>query len=371
MSFPYFPYPRFDGDEMVDGSIYTWPSTCKLCRQECRSASSTDVGLCSFGYNHYRSGSVVVGGLVIRDYARSSPARRKLVRMYGPGPTMAEVLKLRTRIVSDDVAREADIAAAKEAVINQYVSSEAYKSEILERLKPQLRQMLAQVHDYKQFVSQVIQNVNVMLERQFPGIGIDAQLERAQHEEVAIYWAARLLEEKLTSALFLWEPERLDDESKKVRFRVHGCVVKYLKIYQRSFGRRNISVTMRGESYGEVLGNPAAFGVIPHTLIDNALKYSPNGGSVEVSFTEDQDSIELTVGSYGPRIRDDERSRIFDLFYRGEEARRSEPEGAGFGLHLCQLVAAKLGTKVVVEQDTQQRKSGKFWTEFSVKLNRA
>jgi signal transduction histidine kinase len=295
-----------------------------------------------------------------------------MLRRVRFGPTFAEVESVKRVFEGVDEEAATEIRLRKDAVIQDYQASAEYKREILEMLKPHLKQMLAQIHDYRQFVSTVVQNMNVILERRDPGATpIEEKLAKASHEEVAIYWAARLLEERLQAALFLLEPERLDDHRHDVTFRFHGCVLKYLRIYLTSFEQRGVTVDVVGESFASVVGNPALAGVIPHTLIDNALKYAPRGSNVKIQFSETFATIRLVVGSYGPRILSNEMSRIFDLFFRGQEASKVEHDGTGFGLYLAQFVASHFGTKIRVTQYTERRKSDRFWTEFAVEMPKA
>jgi len=235
-------------------------------------------------------------------------------------------------------------------------------------LGPQLKETLFQIHDYRQLVTRIVQNVNVILERRFPHVPIEEKLSSAGHEEVAIYWAARLMEEKLQTMVFLREPERLDDTSKDAAFRLHGCVVKYARIYQRSFEEKGIRMEMTGESYGEMVANPIAIGVVPQTLLDNALKYSPRNGQVRIRFEESSEALSFRVGSYGPRIRKGEEDKIFELFYRGEDAKAFEAEGSGFGLYLAQLIAKRNGGLIRVRQDGTDKKGDLLWTEFTVQF---
>ncbi len=118
------------------------------------------------------------------------------------------------------------------------------------------------------------------------------------------------------------------------------------------------------------MGNPAAVPVIPHTLIDNALKYSKRGSEVRIEFQETNSDIDFRVISYGPQIADDELDKIFDVFYRGRSARDQEEEGAGFGLYLAQFIATTMGTRITVSQSAAESQFG-YRTTFSVRFHRA
>jgi len=73
-------------------------------------------------------------------------------------------------------------------------------------------------------------------------------------------------------------------------------------------------------------------------LIDNAIKYSPHGGTVELSLTRDGDDWRLCVRDEGPGIPPAERERVFERLYRLESAR--DTPGLGLGLSLVQSVVA-------------------------------
>lgn len=358
--------------ERREGLTYQWPSRCSGCDRQCERSAARGLQLCSYGVNSLRlDADVLIAGIVVRDAPGLSAARKKMLRSAHNGPTVADVQHVVERYREIAAADLRELQERRDRVIAEYRDTAAYKADLLELLKPDLRKMLAQIHDYKQFVSQIVQNINVVLERRAPGAEIDRKLAAAAHEEAAIYWAARLMEEKIQTALFLLDPEKISDpESIKV-FRLHGCVLKYVRIYQSAFALKSVRVSVAGESYANVRANPAAASVIPHTLIDNALKYAPRGSHVEIEFSESESDVELSVSSYGPAIHTDERESIFDLFVRGREAKRIEPDGTGFGLYLSQLIAEALGTRIEVKQDRKAAQGDLQWTTFSICFSRA
>lgn len=75
-------------------------------------------------------------------------------------------------------------------------------------------------------------------------------------------------------------------------------------------------------------------------LIDNAIRYTPRGGRVDVRVWRDGGRAVVEVEDTGVGIPADERPRIFDRFFRGREARRVAPEGSGLGLPIAAAAAA-------------------------------
>src|SRR6185503_1982025 len=74
------------------------------------------------------------------------------------------------------------------------------------------------------------------------------------------------------------------------------------------------------------------------TLLDNACKYSPEGGSVRVSVATDGPRIRLTVDDSGPGIPEEERERIFDRFHRAATGATNAAGGAGLGLAIADSI---------------------------------
>jgi signal transduction histidine kinase len=72
-----------------------------------------------------------------------------------------------------------------------------------------------------------------------------------------------------------------------------------------------------------VHGDDEQLTVLLNNLVENALRYTPPGGAVEVRSDEKDGRPILRVIDTGPGIPDGERGRVFDRFYRGEEAKAS------------------------------------------------
>jgi two-component system phosphate regulon sensor histidine kinase PhoR len=84
-------------------------------------------------------------------------------------------------------------------------------------------------------------------------------------------------------------------------------------------------------------------------LIDNAIKYTPEGGRVAVGGRVAEDSVEIVVRDTGIGIPRDELPRVFERFYRVDKARSRELGGTGLGLSIVKHLAQSLGGHVWVE----------------------
>lgn len=115
-----------------------------------------------------------------------------------------------------------------------------------------------------------------------------------------------------------------------------------------------------------MIGDARLLGQLVRIVIDNAIKYTPNGGSVTLAVVSREGHNLLTVSDTGIGISAAELPRIFDRFYRTPDA-RSASDGAGLGLSIAQWIAAahngqfdvastpRVGTRVAVTLPAGER----------------
>ncbi len=84
-------------------------------------------------------------------------------------------------------------------------------------------------------------------------------------------------------------------------------------------------------------------------LMSNAVKYTPDGGTVTVSVTSDEGVARVRVRDSGIGIAPEAQAHLFEKFYRAPNAERLETEGTGLGLYLVKLIATRLGGRVMCE----------------------
>ncbi len=98
------------------------------------------------------------------------------------------------------------------------------------------------------------------------------------------------------------------------------------------------------EGLPEAHGDPMATDIIIGQLLENAFKYSPEGGAITVSARADGDAIVVEVADQGIGITPEDRERVFERFVQGEAGDRRRFGGIGLGLYIVrQLVRAQGG----------------------------
>ena len=83
-------------------------------------------------------------------------------------------------------------------------------------------------------------------------------------------------------------------------------------------------------------------------LLDNACKYSHSGSAIKIGIELQDESVAVRVWNSGSSIAPSERTRIFERFYRGTEARQVAP-GSGLGLYVARKIVQAHGGNLDLE----------------------
>ncbi|PFH08445.1 two-component system OmpR family sensor kinase [Collimonas sp. PA-H2] len=101
---------------------------------------------------------------------------------------------------------------------------------------------------------------------------------------------------------------------------------------------RQVDLGISAETPASVNGNGDALRILLNNLIDNALRYSPAGSSIDVSLASGADGVTLAVEDHGPGIPEADLGRVFDRFYRAAGS-QSQTVGSGLGLAIVKQIA--------------------------------
>lgn len=109
--------------------------------------------------------------------------------------------------------------------------------------------------------------------------------------------------------------------------------------------QRRIDLGLVQGDAGEMLGHPDALRILLRNLLDNAIRYTPEGGRVDVSVQHEPNALLLSVDDNGPGIAEADRARVVDRFYR---VQGSPAGGSGLGLAIVQAIAQLHGAALVL-----------------------
>lgn len=115
-----------------------------------------------------------------------------------------------------------------------------------------------------------------------------------------------------------------------------------VEFYAPAAELKNIDLKLRADGPVPVSGDPVLLAQALSNLIENALKYAPLDGAIEVAVLRRDGGAEISVADNGPGIADSEKHKVVERFYRGD-ASRGTP-GVGLGLSLVHAVAKLHGS---------------------------
>jgi heavy metal sensor kinase len=115
--------------------------------------------------------------------------------------------------------------------------------------------------------------------------------------------------------------------------------------------RKHISVKLGTLDDALVVGDIVRLRQLLLNLIDNAVKYTPEKGSIEISLFREQRLAKIRIKDSGVGIPAEDLSKIFDRFYRVDKARSREQGGSGLGLSISKWIADIHGGTISVESE--------------------
>jgi two-component system, OmpR family, sensor kinase len=174
----------------------------------------------------------------------------------------------------------------------------------------------------------------------------EARREALTDLQAGVTRATRLAEQLL--ALARSEPDgHARARSVDLHALLDDCVAAYAPVAQQ----RGVDLGIEGSVPATVHGDADALRVMLNNLLDNATKYTPQGGRVDVSLRVDEGHPVVRIADSGPGIPVQERSRVFDRFYRvgaGAARARTDVSGTGLGLAIVRRIADQHDASIVL-----------------------
>jgi two-component system sensor histidine kinase QseC len=171
----------------------------------------------------------------------------------------------------------------------------------------------------------------------------DERREAMQRVERGVDRATSLVEQLLT--LTRLEPEAAATEKEDIH--LHDLAEELIAELAPVAIRKNIEVSLKDNHCCVVSANVGMLGILIRNLVENAIRYTPPGGKVDVSLERINDNVRLRVADTGPGIPEAERHKVFARFYRSSEHEgENKDNGTGLGLaiveRICELHQARI-----------------------------
>jgi len=115
-----------------------------------------------------------------------------------------------------------------------------------------------------------------------------------------------------------------------------------LQKYGDQIRAKNVNFQIKAEpSLPLVVTDKRKIQFVIDMLIDNAIKYTPSGGVITITFSRDKKYILLSVSDTGIGVKWADRRYVFKKFYRGDDARVVDTEGMGLGLYVAKSIVVR------------------------------
>ena len=134
-----------------------------------------------------------------------------------------------------------------------------------------------------------------------------------------------------------------------------GAARRAVTLLAPKAGKRGVTVRLSGfEGMPSTLIDLGRIEQVLVNLLDNAIKFSPAGGEVELTVTVEGEQVVVSVRDQGPGIPPQSLGRVFERFYRVDEGRSREAGGSGLGLAIVKHIVQLHGGTVRVESTPGQ-----------------
>jgi signal transduction histidine kinase len=165
--------------------------------------------------------------------------------------------------------------------------------------------------------------------------------------------------------IYQWQSQR--PEASWVPLSMKEQIHRALDLFKTSAQEKRLTLnTEVPELDLTIMATEEEMETILNNLITNAIKYTPEGGTVSLALSSADDRVVLAVKDTGIGIHFEDMPRIFEDFFRTNEAKKIDPYGRGIGLPFVKKVVETLGGTIEVE--SEKGKGTKFILSFPRKV---
>jgi signal transduction histidine kinase len=138
-----------------------------------------------------------------------------------------------------------------------------------------------------------------------------------------------------------------------------------INLFQAEADAKGIALTAAWPTaLPSVLADPSRLGQVLNNLLSNALRHTPQGGTVELGATRDNRSVVVWVSDTGEGIAPEHLPHVFERFWRAEHSRSRLHGGSGLGLPIAKQLVEAMGGEIGVE--SKPGAGARFWFRLQV-----
>ncbi|PIE93473.1 two-component sensor histidine kinase [Bacillus fungorum] len=175
-----------------------------------------------------------------------------------------------------------------------------------------------------------------------------ATIEEKAMDISTISKECRRLSKLVANLLLLARSDSNQIEMDKKTFEMDKLLEEIVDPYKEIASYKEKEMLLKVEHDISFMGDRERIHQMMVILLDNAMKYTNEGGHIQIDCTQTNSSIRIRVKDDGIGVKDEDIPKLFDRFYQGDKA-RSVSEGAGLGLSIAKWIVEKHYGKILVE----------------------
>ena len=273
------------------------------------------------------------GGVLLRAVSRrqSLPLREmaKTARSFGHGD-----LDSRVHLTGDYTADIEELALAFNNMASSLQKSEYARQEFVANVSHELKTPMTTIGGY----------IDGILDGTIPA-------EKQQHYMRIVSDETKRLSRLVRSMLDIAQLQSeggIPDE-KKTRFDAGECAGQMLITYEQKIMAKNLNVEVEMPEYPVyTVANRDYISQVIYNLLDNAVKFCPDGGDLGLSLKEGDSKLFISVSNTGKTIPPEELSLLFERFHKIDKSRTQKQDGWGLGLYIVKTIVGLHGEDISV-----------------------
>lgn len=230
------------------------------------------------------------------------------------------------------------LLSSVETKLAHYLSASAVSAQNLQQEKEKIKELIADIsHQTKTPISNILLYAQLLSEQQLPEeSALCVAALNSQAEKLSFLIGALVKTSRLEAGVFQLKPKLS---------KVQPMLDTVLAQIAPKADKKNITLAC-AQTNTAVYADVKWTGEAIYNILDNAVKYTPHGGTIDISTTMYQLFCRIDMTDTGIGIAEEEQAKIFGRFYRSPDV--SETEGVGIGLYLARQIVSGQGGYIKV-----------------------